>query len=255
MINLQTQLKSLACIYCRSSLTIVGKTLRCTHCHYQFPIINGLPMMLDLNDFGSVQTTKLGAEALFTKPLLYKAKINLLLRLNKTDDISVDNILLGKAVLDIGCGPFTYGYDTKLPASITGIDLSPQFVQSMSAADPSNFYIVASAAKIPYVDKSFDVSLLRYILHHIPGSTEGILKEVARVTRGPILIFDHVLSESSLQRKIQARYWALFDGGHHYYSMKEWDRLLSPYKVTTFRRTGRMFGNICQIIMQPTKTK
>ena len=78
--------------------------------------------MLDLNDFGSVQTTKLGAEALFTKPLLYKAKINLLLRLNKTDDISVDNILLGKAVLDIGCGPFTYGYDTKLPASITGIE-------------------------------------------------------------------------------------------------------------------------------------
>lgn len=210
--------------------------------------------MLGPHDLNSLQTTKFGAAGLFSRPLLYRTKVNLLLRLNKTDDISVEQLLLGKSVLDVGCGPFTYGYDTKLPGSITGIDLSPQFVQSMSAQDPNNFYMVASAGKIPYADKSFDVSLLRYILHHIPDHTENILREVARVTRGQILIIDHVRSEFFLQSKIQAAYWTVFDGGHHYYSIREWDRLLAPFTVTTFRRTGKMFGNICQIILQSTES-
>ena len=254
MNNLRRHLKLLECINCRAGLTLDETSLRCTHCQTLFPVVNGAPTMLSLQDLRSLQTTKFGAAGLFSKPLLYRAKINLLLRLNKTDDISVEKLLRGKSVLDVGCGPFTYGYDTKLPSSIAGIDLSPQFVQSMGARDPNNFYMVASAAKIPYADKSFDVSMLRYILHHIPDYTENILREVARVTRGKILIIDHIRSEFFFQRMIQTAYWTVFDGGYHYFSIREWDRLLAPFTVTTFRRTGKMFGNICQIILQSPKS-
>ena len=165
----------------------------------------------------------------------------------------MEHLLRGESVLDVGCGPFTYGYNTKLSSNITVIDLPPQFVQSMSEHDPRNFYIVASAGKIPYADNSFDISLLQLILHHTPDISEAILREVSRVTRTQILIIDHVRSEFFLQRKIQTAYWTVFDGGCQYYSVHKWDRLLAPYTVTTFRRTGKMFGNICQIILQSTE--
>ena len=253
MTNLSSQLELLECISCRASLTLYETSLRCTRCQTQFPVVNGAPIMLSQDDMSSLADTKFGAAGLFSRPLLYRIKVNILLKLNKTDDISVEHLLRGKSVLDVGCGPFTYGYNAKLPSHITGIDLSPQFVQSMSEHDPNNFYMVASAGKIPYADNSFDVSLLRFILHHIPGNSEAILREVSRVTRNQIVIIDHVRSEFILQRKIQTAYWAVFDGGYQYYSVQEWDRLLAPYTVTTFRRTGKMFGNICQIILESTE--
>ena len=44
-------------------------------------------------------------------------------------------------------------------------------------------------------------------------------------------------------------YWKVFDSGCHYNSLSEWDRLLSPYRVVAFQRTGKMFGNVCQIVL------
>jgi SAM-dependent methyltransferase len=235
------------CVRCGGRLELADAALRCS-CGEQYPIVGDVPVLLDVRDRAR-QDSAGHMEALFRFPSFYWLKMQLLLLLNKTDDLTLTDYLRHKHVLDVGCGPFIYGYDATLPSSIVGLDLSPQFVRAISRHDPSNFYLVGNARAIPFADKSFDVSFLRYVIHHIPGDTATLLSEVARVTREYLIIFDHVRSDVPWQRAVQLTYWTSFDSGHHYNSMREWDGLLRPYRVAAFRRTGRMFGNVCQAIL------
>lgn len=246
--KLLSHLDAMRCVHCSGPLRLGEACLSCVACGRQFSFANGVPMLLDDQD----SATQVGArhmEALFRFPSFYRLKFNLLRILNPTDDLNVADFLRQKRIVDVGCGPFTYGYDVTLPQSIVGLDLSPQFVRAMSEHDPMNLYVVANAKKIPFADKTFDTALLRFVIHHVPGNTAELLHEVARVTRSHLIIFDHVRSDVPWQRTVQIAYWNAFDSGHHYNSLQEWEELLSPYNVVTFRRTGRMFGNICQIIL------
>jgi SAM-dependent methyltransferase len=245
---LSKHLGCLRCVRCQGELQLLEPALRCTQCNATFPIQDGVPFLVDPRE-QPMKGVSANMEALFHFPSLYWLKINLLLRLNKTNDLDLRDFLRQKSVLDIGCGPFIYGYDASLPASIIGVDLSPQFVLAMSKHDPNNLYIVGNANSTPFADKSFDVSFLRYVIHHIPGDTGLLLAEAARVTRGYLIIFDHVRSDVPWQQTIQTAYWRTFDSGHHYNAMSEWNELLKPYRVAAFHRTGRMFGNICQIVL------
>lgn len=246
MEKLLEHLDSMRCVRCGGAVRVAPSGLQCVKCAQTFPIRDGVPFMVDESEH---QTQAGHMEALFRFPSFYWLKINLLLKLNRTDDLPLADRIRQKTVLDVGCGPFIYGYDAKLPASIVGLDLSTHFVQAMSKHDPQNLYLVANAKKIPFADKSFDVAFLRYVVHHIPGDTRELLTEVARVTRNYLIIFDHVRSDVPWQRSIQMTYWKSFDSGHHYNTRGEWDELLRPYHVAAFHRTGRMFGNICQIIL------
>jgi len=246
--KLRRHLDAMRCVHCKSPLTVTGDSLRCTACGKQFPIGDDLPILLDEHD--RVAQERAGhMEALFRFPSFYRLKFSLLRVLNRTDDLELAEFLKDRQIVDVGCGPFTYGYDVTLPRSIVGLDLSPQFVRAASTHDPDNLYVVASAKKIPFADNTFDTALLRFVIHHIPGDTAELLREVARVARGYMIIFDHVRSDVPWQRIVQTTYWNTFDSGHHYNTMTEWDELLRPYRVVTFRRTGRMFGNVCQIIL------
>ena len=246
--KLRKHLDSMRCVCCAERLEMTDAGLRCVACNREFPIADGLLSLLDERDAAS-QKLAGHMEALFHFPSFYWLKINLLLKLNRTDDLTLSDHIRQKTVLDVGCGPFIYGYDAKLPSHIVGLDLSRQFVRAMGEHDPNNLYLVANARKIPFADQSFDVSFLRYVIHHIPVDTGELLAEAARVTRQYLIIFDHVRSDVPWQRAIQTSYWQAFDSGHHYNTMSEWNELLRPYKVAAFRRTGQMFGNISQIIL------
>ena len=246
--KLLDHLKVMRCPRCGAQLTPVEMALSCSGCSGRFPIVDGMPLLLE--DPDGISQAKAGhAEALFRFPSFYKLKHNVLSVLNATDDLNLGDLIREKRVVDVGCGPFTYGYDATLPASIVGLDRSPQFVRAIGERDPANLYLVADAKKIPFADKAFDTAFLRFVIHHIPGDTSELLREVARVTRGHLVIFDHVRSDVPWQRAIQMTYWNAFDSGHHYNTMGEWDELLRPYRVVQFRRTGQMFGNVCQIVL------
>jgi SAM-dependent methyltransferase len=241
-------LEALRCVHCGGGLQSAPPALRCAACAREFPVRGGIPFLLE--DEGRAAQQAAGhAESLFRFPSFYRMKHDLLERLNKTEPVELTAHLGGKHVLDVGCGPFSYGYDLSLPASIAGFDLSPEFVRASAAQYPESFYFVASARKIPFADKSFDTALLRFVLHHIPGDLASLLREVARVTRERIVIFDHVRSDVPWQRSIQTTYWKLFDSGHHYNTVAEWDALLAPYRVLEARRSGQMFGNVCHIVL------
>ena len=246
MENLLKHLDAMRCVRCSGTVRTTPSALQCTNCGRVFPIRNGVPFLVD---DGEHQALAGHMEKLFRFPAFYRLKINLLLRLNKTDDLPLMDYLRRKNVLDVGCGPFIYGYDATQPSSIVGLDLSPHFVRAMSKHDTKNLYLLANARKIPFANKSFDVSFLRYVIHHIPGDTSELLAEVVRVSRDYLIIFDHVRSDVPWQQSIQMTYWKSFDSGHHYNTRGEWDELLRPYRVVAFHRTGRMFGNICQIIL------
>lgn len=88
-------------------------------------------------------------------------------------------------ILDVGCGNLLIAREiVKLnkSVSITGIDVMALPEISDITEHPQISYIKASAEKIPFADKSFDISLCLVTLHHINNQSE-VLKELSRVTK------------------------------------------------------------------------
>lgn len=93
----------------------------------------------------------------------------------------------GLTGIDIGCGE---GHNTRLIASkgafMTGIDISPVFIQhamAAEAADPLQIqYKTASATSLPYADNSFDFATSFMCLMDFPD-TEAAVNEAYRVLK------------------------------------------------------------------------
>jgi SAM-dependent methyltransferase len=90
-----------------------------------------------------------------------------------------------KRVIDVGCGDGTYTVELlelAQPASLHGVDVVEQAVVTAQgkAADPRISFAIASATNLPYPADSFDIALVRGVLHHMPKATEA-LREALRV--------------------------------------------------------------------------
>jgi ubiquinone/menaquinone biosynthesis C-methylase UbiE len=104
----------------------------------------------------------------------------------RLSDLTLENVdLQGKTVLDIGCGDGVYTielFDKIRVKSMLGVDYAAQAVEiakAKSGARPIK-YEVQSAYSLPYATKSFDVALLRGVLHHLDDPIPA-LKEALRV--------------------------------------------------------------------------
>lgn len=90
------------------------------------------------------------------------------------------------AILDIGCGKGFMLHDFKelMPKStVAGIDVSEYAIEnSMPSVKP--FLKIASAEKLPYPDKSFDLVVAINSIHNLPPERlKTALREVQRVSR------------------------------------------------------------------------
>jgi len=102
----------------------------------------------------------------------------------------------GKIILEIGCGN---GYGTVLiqkyfsPTTIQAIDLDPRMIQRAQKRiqTQSVHFQVASAAKLPFNNNSFDAVFDFGIIHHIPN-WKNALGELHRVLKpkGELLLED-----------------------------------------------------------------
>jgi SAM-dependent methyltransferase len=93
--------------------------------------------------------------------------------------------LRDKTVLDIGCGDGVYTielFDQIRVKSMLGVDYAAQAVEIAKAKSGSRpiKYEVQSAYNLPYAMKSFDVAILRGVLHHLDDPVPA-LKEALRV--------------------------------------------------------------------------
>lgn len=111
-------------------------------------------------------------------------------------DLNLDGV---SEVLDIGCGiggPARM-LAGRINAHVTGIDLTPQFVDAArSLSDMVGMservrFEVASATALPFADESFDLATLLHVGMNIPDKS-GLFREAARVLRhgGIFAIYD-----------------------------------------------------------------
>jgi ubiquinone/menaquinone biosynthesis C-methylase UbiE len=111
---------------------------------------------------------------------------------------------------------------------------------------PESLHIAASADKLPFKNKSFDVTLLLFTLHHLNNKQwHKCLKEVERVTKDKIIIYDHVKNDSLVLRSIQMIYWKIFDGGSTYPFENEWKFALRRFRIKKYLLVGNLFNHIC----------
>lgn len=109
--------------------------------------------------------------------------------------------LVGKKILDIGCGSGIYvDYLSSQGFNCTGVDFVKEFIDQATKAKKGQF-IKASAENLPFKDNEFDSTYLFDVLEH--GDDVKILKEAKRVTKKRLLVIvpktvDDRLSDSGV---------------------------------------------------------
>lgn len=91
----------------------------------------------------------------------------------------------GQRVLDVGCGPGALAAElvARVGASeVAAVDPSAPFVAAARTRYPGVDVRQASAEKLPFADRAFDVAMAQLVVHFMPDPVAG-LAEMARVVR------------------------------------------------------------------------
>lgn len=97
-------------------------------------------------------------------------------------DIRLD----GRTILDCGCGPGHYGpLLASAGATVVGLDAATECLSIAGRATPPYGLLVhADARALPLRAASFDVVLLRYLIHHVaPAERTVVLRNLSRVLK------------------------------------------------------------------------
>jgi SAM-dependent methyltransferase len=143
-------------------------------------------------------------------------------------------------VLVAACGPGDAGPPVAGAERVAAFDVSRRFARACRLRHPGWHVTRADLLRIPHADRAFDVSVLYSTLHHFPPGARAALAELARVTRGRIVILEGVVPERGWLRAALLLWYRLVDGGHHYYTT---DELLGAIRglglhVASSRRCG-----------------
>lgn len=84
----------------------------------------------------------------------------------------------GKDVLEIGCGvlPACFGIpDDRMPKTYVATDTIPELIEAARKVDSRPSYYVESGLKPSFNDESFDLIIMRGVLHHLPNPTQALI--------------------------------------------------------------------------------
>jgi ubiquinone/menaquinone biosynthesis C-methylase UbiE len=115
--------------------------------------------------------------------------------------VNLAQVQAGERVLDVGCGTGTLAMVARrrvgASGSVCGIDPSPQMIaRARQKAAHRNLEVdfqVGVIEQLPFPDRSFDVVLSTFMMHHLPDELKRRgLKEIARVLKpgGRLLVVD-----------------------------------------------------------------
>ncbi len=118
-------------------------------------------------------------------------------------------------VLDVctGTGAIAIGL-AKRGAQVTAIDITEVMLEKAKAKAkvlPIQFEL-ADARKLPFAEKSFDISVISLGLHDMPRPVRiEVLREMARVTKRRIVICEYYFPSNSLYQRILKSVIRLFE--------------------------------------------
>lgn len=227
-----------------------ASSLACAACAAAFTIREGAPLFLE-----KARGMRFGlAEATFVEPERYGLVVALKRMAFKDAVIGTEDYIRDREVLDVGCGPsLNFAHlenHHALARRYVGVDTSAEFVVAARRENsaPKYFFAQSAASRIPVADKSVDTTIVSFTLHHIESDFEKVMPELVRVTRGHIIILDHLRSRLPGVRQVQDAYWRLFDGGCAYQTDLEWADFLKGTTIVKRVRTGAIFGHVVKYI-------
>lgn len=92
-----------------------------------------------------------------------------------------------RRLLDLGTGE---GFVADAAAEATGAHVTLADVADYRRSSRPLVHLACS--RLPFADGAFDATLLVYVLHHADDA-EGVLREVVRVTSGPVVVLESVV--------------------------------------------------------------
>lgn len=223
MTDTSTEAVCLACPKCRCPLGPGGQSLHCSRCDRTYPVVDGIPDFIT----GDSQSGPVRHIAKFMDMIapIYESRFwqQLNLRLAGARTSSLDTIadfhsrtLAGVAgsVLDVACGPATYGRRLATPSRrVWGVDISMGILRkglAYIARDRGSGVQLARARveELPFEDGVFGGAICSGSLHLFPD-TLGSLREIARTMKAgaPLSVQTFVAGDTIVNRLLKNRAW------------------------------------------------
>lgn len=112
-----------------------------------------------------------------------------LLEVERVVESCLDGDITG-SVLDVGTGSgvFAEAFDRQ-GLTVTGIDVSPEMLESAQRHVPNARFVEAAADALPFTDGAFDLVFLGHVLHEVPDPVRA-LAEARRVARVRVAVLE-----------------------------------------------------------------
>jgi ubiquinone/menaquinone biosynthesis C-methylase UbiE len=102
------------------------------------------------------------------------------------------------SVLDVGTGTGVFAETfAAAGASVTGVDLNPDFLALAEAQVPQARFVCAPGEALPFADRSFDLAFLGHVLHE-SEQPATMLSEAARVSRREVAVLEWPYRDEAL---------------------------------------------------------
>jgi len=243
-----------ACPACRRTLNPRGEKLDCPRCAQTYPIREGIPEFLSGELSASMDPELRRMTTIDRMARIYETKLwyPIVLKLyGGWRSPSLASLIRAVAfpvqsthgpVLDVACGPGTYGRRIASPArEVFGIDVSRGMLQQGIAYAAregiANLHFArARAEALPFEDGVFDAALCCGSLH-LFTDTAAALREIARVMKpaAVLSVFTFTAGRGGILKYRRVREWSRRKHGLHVFELPELEQCLADSGFEDFQ--------------------
>jgi ubiquinone/menaquinone biosynthesis C-methylase UbiE/uncharacterized protein YbaR (Trm112 family) len=249
-----TELGTYACPVCKGPLRQEEGVLRCPTCSQAYSIWEGIPDFIreELSQSKDPELRRMRfierMARIYETRLWYPIVLNIFGGFHSLSLAQLIGTVSQKVqsaqgrVLDIACGPGTYGRRIASPSKeVFGIDVSMRMLRQGAAYTAkegiSNMHFArARVESLPFADGLFDATLCCGSLH-LFADTVTALREMARVMRpGAILVvFTFTAGHAGILKFRRVREWSRRDHGLHVFDLPEMEQHLTASGFKDFQ--------------------